>query len=69
MSLLSHKHGSSPKIELKSKECIDLVLQPLKYHVTIKVNGSLRACLKIELDLTIRIGLIYLNQKIVALNR
>src|SRR5665647_384854 len=41
MSLLSHKHGSSPKIELKSKECIDLVLQPLKYHVTIKVNGSL----------------------------
>ena len=41
MSLLSYKHGSSPKIELKSKECIDLVLQPLKYHVTIKVNGSL----------------------------
>ena len=36
MSLLSYKHGSSPKIELKSKECIDLVLQPLKYHVTIK---------------------------------
>ena len=29
----------------------------------------LRACLKIELDLTIRIGLIHLNQKIVALNR
>ena len=42
MSLLSYKHGSSPKIELKSKECIDLVLQPLKYHVTIKVNGSLQ---------------------------
>src|SRR5450759_2917110 len=41
MSLLSYKHGSSPKIELKSKECIDLVLQPLKYHVIIKVNGSL----------------------------
>ena len=41
MVLLSYKHGSSPKIELKSKECIDLVLQPLKYHVTIKVNGSL----------------------------
>src|SRR5674536_364370 len=41
MSLLSYKHGYSPKIELKSKECIDLVLQPLKYHVTIKVNGSL----------------------------
>ena len=29
----------------------------------------IRACLKIELDLTIRIGLIHLNQKIVALNR
>ena len=41
MSHLSYKHGSSPKNELKSKECIDLVLQPLKYHVTIKVNGSL----------------------------
>ena len=41
MSLLSDKHGSSPKIESKSKECIDLVLQPLKDHVTIKVNGSL----------------------------
>src|SRR5664280_2301392 len=41
MSLLSHKHGSTPKIKLKSKECIDSVLQPLKYHVTIKVNGSL----------------------------
>src|SRR5665811_2090334 len=41
MSFVSYKHGFSPKIELKSKECIDLVLQPLKYHVTIKVNGSL----------------------------
>ena len=41
MSFLSYKHGFSPKIELKSKECIYLVLQPLKYHVTIKVNGSL----------------------------
>ena len=41
MSFLSYKHGFCPKIELKSKECIDLVLQPLKYHVTIKVNGSL----------------------------
>ena len=57
MFLLSYKHGSSPKIEVKSKECIDLVLQPLKYHVTIKVNGSLRACLKIQPDLTIGIGL------------
>ena len=41
MSLLPHKQGYSPKIGLKSKECIDFVLQPLKDHVTIKVNGSL----------------------------
>jgi putative transposase len=41
MPLLPYKHGYSPKIELKSKECIGLVLQPLKDQVTIKVNGSL----------------------------
>ena len=41
MSFLSYKHVYSPKIELKSKECFYLVLQPLKDHVTIKVNGSL----------------------------
>lgn len=41
MSLLPSKSGYSPKIELKSKECIDAVLQPLKDHVTIKINGSL----------------------------
>jgi putative transposase len=41
MSILPYKHGYRPEIELKSKECIDLVLQPLKDHVTIKVNGSL----------------------------
>jgi hypothetical protein len=41
MSLLPYKHGYSPKIGLKSNECIDFVLQPLKDHVTIKVNGSL----------------------------
>ena len=41
MSLLPSKSGSGPKIELKSKECIDAVLQPLKDHVTIKINGSL----------------------------
>ena len=41
MPLLPYKHGYSPKIGLKSKECIDFVLQPLKDHVTIKVNGSL----------------------------
>jgi putative transposase len=41
MALLPYKYGYSPKIGLKSKECIDFVLQPLKDHVTIKVNGSL----------------------------
>jgi putative transposase len=41
MSFLPYKHRYSPKIVLKSKECIDFVLQPLKDHVTIKVNGSL----------------------------
>src|SRR5450756_1949498 len=41
MSLLPSEHVYSPKIGLKSKECIDFVLQPLKDHVTIKVNGSL----------------------------
>jgi putative transposase len=41
MSLLSSKSGSGLKIELKSKECINAVLQPLKDHVTIKINGSL----------------------------
>ena len=41
MSFLPYKHGYSPKIGLKSKECIDFVLQPLNDHVTIKVNGSL----------------------------
>jgi putative transposase len=41
MSLLPSKHVYSPKIGLKSNECIDFVLQPLKDHVIIKVNGSL----------------------------
>ena len=41
MSLLSSRSGSGPKIELKSKECIDSVLQPLKDYITIKINGSL----------------------------
>ena len=41
MSLLLNKRVSDPKIGLKSKECIDLVLKPLTDHVTIKVNGSL----------------------------
>ena len=41
MSLLSHMCGYSPKIGLKSKECIDYVLRPLTDHVTIKIKGSL----------------------------
>ena len=41
MSLFPSKSGYGSKIELKSKECIDAVLQPLKDHVTIKINGSL----------------------------
>jgi putative transposase len=41
MSLLPSKSGYCPKIGLKSKECVDAVLQPLKDHVTIKINGSL----------------------------
>ena len=41
MPFLSYKHGNNPRIELKSKICIDTVLQPLKDHITIKVNGSL----------------------------
>jgi putative transposase len=41
MSLLPSKLKFSSKIELKSKECIDAVLQPLHDHVTIKINGSL----------------------------
>ena len=41
MSLLSNKPGLNPKIELKSKKCIDTVLRPLSDHVTININGSL----------------------------
>jgi putative transposase len=41
MPFLSYQRGNNPRIELKSKICIGLVLQPLKDHVTIKVNGSL----------------------------
>jgi putative transposase len=41
MPLLSYKSGYNSKIELKSKKCIDTVLQPLSDHVTIKINGSL----------------------------
>ena len=41
MSLLSNKPRYNPKIELKSRKCIDTVLRPLSDHVTIKINGSL----------------------------
>ena len=41
MSFSSFKPGYTRKVELKSKECVDYVLKPLKYHVTIKINGSL----------------------------
>ncbi|HWR24810.1 MAG TPA: ISH3 family transposase [Methanosarcina sp.] len=41
MSLLPSKSGYRPKTVLKSKECVDAVLQPLKDNVTIKINGSL----------------------------
>jgi putative transposase len=41
MSFSSFKPESTRKVELKSKECIDYVLQPLKDHITIKINGSL----------------------------
>ena len=41
MSLLSNNPLFNPKIELKSKKCIDTVLRPLSDHVTIKINGSL----------------------------
>jgi len=40
MSFSSFKPGYTHKIELKSNKCIDYVLQPLKDHVTIKINGS-----------------------------
>ena len=46
-----------------------LVTLPVYERIKEEFTAELRACLKIELDLTIRIGLIHLNQKIVALNR
>ena len=41
MSFSSFKPEYTHKIELKSKKCFDYLLQPLKDHVTIKINGSL----------------------------
>ncbi len=41
MPFFTNNPGNSFKIELKSKYCIDYVLEPLTSHVTIKINGSL----------------------------
>jgi len=41
MSFLTSKSEYGSKIELKSNECINAVLQPLTDHVTIKINGPL----------------------------
>lgn len=41
MSFFTNKLVNSFKQELKSKYCIDSVLEPLKSHVNIKINGSL----------------------------
>jgi len=41
MSFLSSNGGYSSKIELKSKYCIDSVLEPLISHITLRINGSL----------------------------
>lgn len=41
MSFFTNKLENSSKLELKSKYCIDSVLEPLKSHVNIKINGSL----------------------------
>lgn len=41
MSLFLSKPGYGTKIELKSKECVDAVLQPRKDHVTTQINVSL----------------------------
>jgi putative transposase len=41
MSFSPIKPGYTHKVELKSKECVNYVLQPLKDHVTIRINSSL----------------------------
>jgi putative transposase len=41
MSYLISKGEYNSKIELKSSECSNTVLQPLTDHVTIKINGLL----------------------------
>jgi len=41
MPLLSYKCIYGSKLELKSKYCLDLVLQPLTSHVALKIKGSL----------------------------
>ncbi|WP_229391959.1 ISH3 family transposase [Methanosarcina sp. DH2] len=41
MSFFTNKFRNRFKIELKSKYCIDSILQPLTSHVILKINGSL----------------------------
>ena len=37
----SHNVACNPRMELRSKECIDNVLQPLIDHINLPINGSL----------------------------
>ena len=41
MVFKSHNFACTPRIELRSKECIDNVLQPLIDHINLPINGSL----------------------------
>ncbi len=41
MSFLLHKYIYGSKLELKSKYCLDLVLQSLTSHVALRIKGSL----------------------------
>lgn len=41
MFFLLHKYIYGSKLELKSKYCLDLVLQPLTSHVALRIKGSL----------------------------
>ena len=41
MVFKSHNYACNPRIELRSKECIDNVLQPLIDHINLPINGSL----------------------------
>ncbi|WP_135606890.1 ISH3 family transposase [Methanococcoides sp. NM1] len=41
MSIQTSNSRHTPKVELRSKECIDAVLKPLIDNIRIKINGSL----------------------------